>query len=197
MPDRPAPCLFLVRHGETAWSVSGQHTGLKDVPLTDNGRGVAAGRLRHRLAAERFPHVFTSPLVRARVTCELAGFGEHAAVDADLVEWDYGDYEGLTSHQIKQQQSDWDLFRDGAPAGESPAAVAARADRFLAKFTALDADAVAFSSGHFIRTLAARWLGLPTTAARGFYTATASVGTLGYEHGRADRVILLWNDVRP
>ena len=191
----PAPRLFLVRHGETEWSLTGQHTGLKDIPLTDNGRAAAA-RLRPRFAAESFAHVFTSPLSRAKVTCDLAGFGDRAVVDADLVEWDYGRYEGLTSQEIKQQQPDWDLFRDGCPAGETAAAVAARADRFLARFTALDADAIAFSSGHFIRTLAARWLGLPVTAARGFYTATASVGALGYEHGKADRVILLWNDVR-
>ena len=196
MSDRPAPRLFLVRHGETEWSLSGQHTGLKDIPLTDRGRAAAA-RLRERFAGESFAHVLTSPLSRAKVTCGLAGFGERAEVDPDLVEWDYGRYEGLTSHQIKRERPEWNLFRDGAPDGESPAAASARADRFLARVAALDADTIAFSSGHFIRTLAARWLGLPITAARGFYTATASVGVLGYEHGRLDRVILLWNDIRP
>ncbi|MDB5325204.1 MAG: putative phosphoglycerate mutase family protein [Phycisphaerales bacterium] len=203
----PAPRIFLIRHGETAWSKSGQHTGLTDMPLTPAGETAALG-LRDRLAAIEFARVFTSPLQRARRTCELAGLGGHAVIEPDLVEWDYGPYEGLTSAEIRQRQPDWDLFNTGIPnvdcncghvpgQGETPAVVAARAKRFLDKAAALEGDTAVFSSGHFIRVLAATWLNLPPTNAKCFYTATASVGTLGYEHGRADRVILLWNDVRP
>ena len=192
MSSTPAPRLFLVRHGETEWSLSGQHTGLRDIPLTPRGRELAATRLKSRLAEEQFTRVFCSPSGRARDTATLAGFGDRAEIDPDLVEWDYGRYESLTGEQIRRQNPTWDLFRDGSPAGETPDAAAARADRFLAKFAELNADAVAFSSGHFIRTLAARWLGLAVVEARHFYTATASVGTLGYEHGRADRVVMGW-----
>ena len=192
----PAPRLTLVRHGETAWSLTGQHTGLTDVPLTPAGERAARG-LRQRLAGERFGRVRTSPLDRARRTCDLAGFGDAAEVDADLVEWDYGRYEGLTSPQIHAADPNWQLYRDGCPGGETPTAAAARADRVLARFVAGERDTLAFSSGHFIRLLAARWLGLPTESAKGFYTATAGVGVLGYEHGRADRVVTLWNDTRP
>ena len=201
-----APRIFLIRHGETAWSKSGQHTGLTDIPLTAAGEA-AAIRLRDRLAAIAFARVFVSPLQRARRTCELAGLGERAVIDPDLVEWDYGPYEGLTSAEIRQRQPDWDLFNTGIPTvdcsaghvpgkGETPAIVAARAKRFLEKAAALEGDTAVFSSGHFIRMLAATWLGLSPADAKFFYTATASVSTLGYEHGRADRVILLWNDVR-
>ena len=189
----PAPRLTLVRHGETAWTETRRHTGRTDVPLSPRGEAQAA-KLADRLSRLAVSRVFTSPLMRARRTCELAGFGDRCEADADLVEWDYGDYEGLTTQQIQQNKPGWQLFRDGDPGGESPADVAARADRFLARFAALDADAVAFSSGHFIRMLAARWLGLDPQHGLGFYTATASVGVLGYEHGRDDRVVLLWNE---
>ncbi|HEX8322333.1 MAG TPA: histidine phosphatase family protein [Tepidisphaeraceae bacterium] len=190
-----APRLFLIRHGETEWSASGQHTGLADIPLTAVGEA-AAGTLRDRLGNLTFARVFTSPLQRASRTCALAGFGDRAEIDADLVEWDYGQYEGLTSRQIKEKRPDWSLFDQGAPGGETPAAVAARAERFLEKFRTIEGDVAAFSSGHFIRMLAAQWLGLPPAEGKHFYTATASVSVLGYEHGRADRVVLLWNDTR-
>jgi broad specificity phosphatase PhoE len=200
MSPPAAPRLFLIRHGETAWTLTGQHTGLTDIPLTPAGESKAAV-LGERLRVLRdgngsFTRVFTSPLIRARRTCELAGFGEVATVDADLVEWNYGQYDGLTSAQINRDRPDWDLFRDGVPGGESPEQAAARADRFLERVRMLEGDVAAFSSGHFIRLLAARWLDLPTVAAKHFYTATASIGILGYEHGREDRAVLLWNQTR-
>ncbi|MDB5296071.1 MAG: putative phosphoglycerate mutase family protein [Phycisphaerales bacterium] len=194
--DDRAPRLFLVRHGDTEWADAGRHTGLTDVPLSAGGEARARA-LAGRLAGETFARVFTSPLARARRTCELCGCAGRAEVNADLVEWDYGSYEGRTSGQIRHERPDWELFRDGAPGGESPDLVAARADRFLDVARWVEGDVVAFSSGHFIRVLAARWLALPPSDATFFYTATASVGILGYEHGRADRVILLWNDTRP
>lgn len=187
------PRLFLIRHGETAWSLSGQHTGLSDIPLTANGEAKAR-TLGERLKGESFARVFTSPLIRAKRTSELAGF--NAEVNADLVEWNYGSYDGKTGAEIRRDRPGWDVFRDGAPGGESPEQAAARADRFLQLFLTIGGDVAAFSSGHFIRLLAARWLGLPTVEAEHFYTATASVSILGYEHGREDRVILLWNDTR-
>lgn len=191
-----APRLFLIRHGETAWSLTGQHTGLTDIPLTAEGetkaRSIGERLRRIRGDAPPFTRVFASPLIRARRTCELAGFSS-AEIDPDLVEWNYGEYDGLTSAQIRQARPDWALYRDGAPGGESPAEANGRADRFLKRLRELEGDVAAFSSGHFIRLLAARWLGLPTVAAAGFYTATASISILGYEHGREDRVVLLWN----
>lgn len=200
MPHSAAPRLFLIRHGETAWTLTGQHTGLTDIPLTPAGEAKASA-IGERLGSLRdgngsFARVFTSPLIRARRTCDLAGFGDVAAVDADLVEWNYGQYDGLTSAQINRDRPDWDLFRDGAPGGETPEQAAARADRFLQRVLTIDADVAAFSSGHFIRLLAARWLGLPIVAAKHFYTATASIGILGYEHGREDRVVRLWNQTQ-
>ena len=191
-----APRLFLIRHGETAWSLTGQHTGLTDIPLTATGEA-RARLLGTRLAGQSFARVFTSPLMRAYRTCDLAGFAGRAEVNADLVEWNYGSFDGLTSAEIRRNRPDWDLFRDGAPGGESPGQVAARADRFLNIVRPISGDVAAFSSGHFIRVLAARWLGLPTIDAKRFYTATASVGIVGFEHGQVDPVILLWNDTRP
>ncbi len=187
------PRLFLIRHGDTEWSDSHRHTGLTDIPLTAAGE-VHAVRLGERLRSETFLRVFTSPLIRARRTCDLAGFGARADTADDLVEWDYGTHEGKTTVEIHAEQPDWELFRDGAPGGESPAQVAARADHFLSLVRPIDGDAVAFSSGHIIRMIAARWLGLEPHDARGFYTATASVGILGTEHNRDETVILLWND---
>lgn len=187
------PRLFLIRHGNTAWSDSHQHTGLTDIPLTAQGEARARA-LGERLRSEAFSRVFTSPLIRARRTCGLAGLGELAKANADLVEWDYGAYEGKTTAEIQAIQPDWELFRDGAPDGESPEQVAARAERFLASVSAIDGDVVAFSSGHIIRMIAARWLGLEPYMARGFYTATASVGILGFEHSHHEPVVLLWNE---
>jgi probable phosphoglycerate mutase len=189
------PRLFLARHGDTAWTESRQHTGLTDLPLT--ALGETRGRqLGQRLARFSFARVFTSPLQRASRTCELAGFGAGATIEPDLVEWDYGRYEGKLTTQILQDRPGWELFRDGCPDGESPAEVAARADRFIAGVRAIDGDVLAFSSGHISRMIAARWLGLPPGAGRFFACRTASVGVLGYEHKNPDEpVILLWNHV--
>jgi broad specificity phosphatase PhoE len=189
------PMVYLARHGETAWTVSGQHTGRTDIPLTPRGERNAV-RLGERLKGMTFARVFTSPLQRARRTCELAGFGGVALVDADLVEWNYGAYEGLRTAEIRQQQPDWQLFRDGCPEGESPAEVGARADRVVGRLRAVTGDVLLFSSGHFLRVLAARWLGLDPSAGRLLLLTTASLSVLGYEHGMAEPVIRLWNDDR-
>jgi probable phosphoglycerate mutase len=196
MPQpQPGPgAVYLARHGETAWSLSGQHTGLTDLPLTDRGRRNAE-RLGRRLAGLSFGHVFTSPLERAKTTCELAGFGGPAVTDPDLVEWNYGEYEGLRGDEIRRRKPGWQLFRDGCPGGESPDAVGARADRVLARLRPLAGNVLLFSSGHFLRVLAARWLGLPPAAGRLFVLSTASLSQLGFEHG-ADPVLSLWNDDR-
>ena len=185
------PILSLARHGETAWSLSGQHTGLTDIPLTEKGEQDAR-RLGERLRGMTFARVFTSPLQRARRTCELAGFGNVAVVDPDLVEWNYGDYEGRTSSGIHAGRPDWQLFRDGCPGGESPEQVAARADRVVAKVRAVDGDVLVFSSGHFLRMVGARWLGMEPIWGRCFYLVTASLSQLSYEHTLP--VIRLWND---
>ncbi len=187
------PTIYLARHGETAWSLSGQHTGLTDLPLTERGERNAV-RLGERLRGTAFQRVFTSPLQRARRTCDLAGFASAAAVDPDLVEWDYGAYEGLRAPEILQKQPGWQLFRDGCPGGESVADVAARADRVLARLRPLGGAILLFSSGHFLRVLAARWLGLEASAGRLFVLATASLSTLGYEHTLSEPVLRLWND---
>jgi broad specificity phosphatase PhoE len=189
----PLPVVSLARHGETAWSLSGQHTGLTDLPLTERGEGEAR-RLGERLAGRAFARVFTSPLQRARRTCDLAGFGGVAAVDPDLVEWNYGKYEGRTSAEIRKENQDWQLFRDGCPAGESPADVAARADRVVARARAVGGDVLIFSSGHILRMLGARWLGLPPEGGRYLFLSTGSLSALGYEHGPSDPVIRLWDD---
>jgi broad specificity phosphatase PhoE len=189
------PSIYLARHGETAWTVSKQHTGLTDLPLTERGERNARA-LGERLKRSTFAHVFTSPLQRARRTCELAGFGKAAAVDPDLVEWNYGAYEGRTSADIRRERPDWELFRDGCPGGETIAAIGARADRVIARLRALEGDALLFSSGHFLRVLAARWLGVETAGGRYFYLGTATLSIVGYEHNRTAPVIRLWNDAR-
>jgi broad specificity phosphatase PhoE len=187
------PTVYLARHGETAWSLSGQHTGLTDLPLTKRGEENALA-LRERLAGLKFGKVLTSPLQRAKRTCELAGFGAVAEVDHNLVEWDYGEYEGLTSTEIHARRPDWLLFRDGCPGGESPEQVAARADAVLARVRLIEADVLLFSSGHFLRVLAARWLELSVLGAKYFVLSTASVSELSYEMNRSEPVIQLWND---
>ena len=188
------PIIYLARHGETAWSLSGQHTGLTDLPLTQDGEGTAR-RLAERLSGLTFAKVFTSPLRRAVRTCELAGFGTAAEVDRDLVEWNYGEFEGLTGEQIRSQHPDWQLFRDGCPGGESPEQAAARADRVIRRLRAVQGDVLLFSSGHFIRILATRWIGVePTVTARSFMLSTASLSALGYERDLSRPVIRLWND---
>lgn len=189
------PRLFLVRHGETAWTQSRQHTGLTDIPLNPRGED-HAGQLGAALERFDFVRVFTSPLQRAHRTCTLAGFGDVAETDADLVEWDYGRYEGLLTAGIIQERPGWELFRDGCPEGESPEEVADRADRFIARIRGCQGDVMAFSSGHIIRMIAARWLGLPAVAGRYFFCRPASVGVLAFEHNCVNEPILgLWNYV--
>jgi broad specificity phosphatase PhoE len=188
------PVVYVARHGETAWSISGQHTGRTDLPLTPNGERNAR-RLGERLKGLTFAKVFTSPLQRAARTCELAGFGAAAETDPDLVEWDYGRYEGLRSAEILAERPDWQLFRDGCPGGESPAQVGERADRVVQRLRTLPRNVLLFSSGHFIRVLAARWLALgPGSAGRYFLLSTASLSALSYEHNLSHPVIRLWND---
>lgn len=174
--------VVVVRHGETEWSLSGRHTGTTDLPLTDNGRRVA-GLLRPVLAKESFQLVLTSPLQRARDTCRLAGFGEVAGVEPDLVEWNYGRYEGLTPDQIHAMTPGWLLFRDGCPGGEQPGEVGARVDRVIARVRALDGSVLLFAHGHVLRVLAARWLGLSPSAGQHFLLDTATMTILSYYRG--------------
>jgi broad specificity phosphatase PhoE len=189
------PVIYLARHGETDWSLAGRHTGLTDLPLTELGERNAR-RLRDRLTGLTFAEVFTSPLRRARRTCELAGFGSEAEVLHDLVEWDYGEYEGGRSVEIQAERPDWQLFRDGCPGGESPQQVAERADRVVKRLRGAPGDVLLFSSGHFLRVLAARWAGIETFGARSFMLSTASQSALGYEHSLEQPAIRLWNDTR-
>lgn len=171
--------VYLARHGETEWSLSGQHTGITDIPLTENGRNLAK-RLAPVLATERFALVLTSPLERARKTCELAGLGARAEIDRDLMEWNYGEYEGLTPKQIDAQAPGWMIFTDGCPGGESPAQVSARADRLVARVRSVEGDVALFAHGHIFRVFAARWLGLPATAGCHFLLDTATLSILSY-----------------
>ena len=188
------PEIYLARHGNTAWTVTGQHTGLTDLPLTPNGE-CNARRLGERLKGMTFARVFTSPLQRAARTCELAGFGAVAETDPDLVEWDYGKYEGLRSAEILRERPDWQLFRDGAPGGESPEQIGARAERVVERIRAVDGNVLLFSSGHFIRVLTARWLALGlASAGKYFLLSPASLSALSYEHNLFQPVIRLWND---
>jgi probable phosphoglycerate mutase len=176
------PKVVAVRHGETAWSLSGQHTGTTDIPLTENGRRLAT-RLRPLLARESFALVLTSPLQRARDTCALGGLAGSAAVDADLVEWNYGKYEGLTPAQIHATAPAWLIFRDGCPDGETPAEVGARVDRVIARARAVEGDVALFAHGHVLRVLAARWLGLPPGAGQHFLLDTGTWNVLSYYRG--------------
>jgi len=187
------PIVYLARHGETAWSLSGQHTGTTDLPLTERGERNAVN-LGQRLQGLTFAKVYCSPLQRAKKTCELAGFASQAEIDPDLTEWNYGRYEGLTSAQVHATAPDWDLFRDGAPGGESPQQVGARADRVVQRIRAQQGNVLIFSSGHLLRVLASRWLGIEPGGARYFLLSTASLSELTYEHTLASPVIGLWND---
>jgi probable phosphoglycerate mutase len=189
------PVVYLARHGETVWSLSGQHTGVTDLPLTPRGEGNAR-RLGDRLRGLAFVKVLTSPLRRATRTCELAGFGGAAEVDKDLVEWNYGQYEGRTSAQIHAERPGWQLFQDGCPGGETPAEIGARADRVVARLREALGDVLVFSSGHILRVLAARWLGFEPGCGRGFFLGTGSLSRIGYEHELTRPVISLWNDTR-
>jgi probable phosphoglycerate mutase len=174
--------VYLVRHGETEWSLSGQHTGVTDIALTENGRKVAK-LLQPVLAKETFVLVLTSPLTRARTTCELAGFGARAEIDRDLMEWSYGEYEGLTPKQIHAQAPGWMLFRDGCPGGETPDQVGARVDRVIARVRAVKGHVALFAHGHVFRVFAARWLGLPAAAGCHFLLDTATLNILSYYRG--------------
>jgi broad specificity phosphatase PhoE len=191
----PHPTVYLARHGETEWSLSGQHTGLTDLPLTPHGEELAK-TLAPRLAGLKFAKVFTSPLQRARRTCELAGFGAQAETMPDLVEWNYGEYEGIKTHDIHLTNPNWQLFRDGAPGGESVDQVTARAKRAIAALRAVDGDVLCFSSGHFLRALAGTWLELGAAGGQYLMLSTTSLSALGYEHGPDEPVIKLWNDTQ-
>jgi probable phosphoglycerate mutase len=182
--------VYAIRHGETEWSLSGRHTGTTDIPLTDNGRRLAE-QLRPRLARQSFTLVLVSPLRRARETCELAGLGERAIVDADLAEWNYGAYEGLTNAQIQKTVPGWLIFRDGCPQGESPEQVAARADRVITQVRAVEGDVVLFAHGHLLRVLAARWIGLPAGAGAHLLLDTGTLNVLDFY--REIPVIRTWN----
>jgi probable phosphoglycerate mutase len=189
------PKIYLARHGETEWSLSGQHTGRTDIPLTERGERNARS-LGERLQGTHFTRVLTSPLQRAKRTCELAGFGKQAESDRELVEWDYGEYEGRRTADIRKERPGWYLFRDGCPGGETLDAVGARADRVLTRLRAAGGDVLLFSHGHFLRVLGARWLGLPVSDARLLLLTTASLSILGYEHNLEEPVLRLWNDDR-
>jgi broad specificity phosphatase PhoE len=191
--NKSLPVTYLARHGETAWSLTGQHTSLTDLPLTEHGERNAR-RLGKRLSGLVFANVFTSPLQRAVRTCELAGFGAAAEADPNLVEWNYGEYEGLRTAQIQAKRPGWELFRDGCPGGESPEQVGKRADRVVIRLREGEGDALIFSSGHFLRVLGARWLGLEPAAGQYFMLRTSSLSALGYENNLSRPVIEFWND---
>ena len=184
--------LVLVRHGETDWSKSKQHTGRQDIPLNEQGRREGE-RLRHRLAAWPFARVFVSPLSRARDTCALAGLGDRAELRPDLMEWDYGAYEGRTRAEILHERPEWSLWRDGCPQGETAEQVGVRVDRLLSEVRGIDGDVALFAHGHVLRVLTARWLLTPPSMGERYALSTASVSVLGREH--ASEVIWLWNDV--
>lgn len=189
------PMVYLARHGETAWTNTGQHTGLTDLPLTERGESNAR-RLGPRLGGIPFARVFTSPLQRARRTCELAGFAQAAELDDDLVEWNYGRYEGRLTVDIHRERPDWQLFRDGCPDGESPEQVAERADRVVARIRQVGGYVLLFSSGHFLRALATRWIGIRPIYGQALMLSTASLSSLSYESSLSRPVISLWNDDR-
>jgi broad specificity phosphatase PhoE len=188
------PVVYLARHGETAWTVTGQHTGLTDLPLTERGEENAR-RLGELLRGLSFAKVFASPLRRAMRTCELAGFQSVAEIDRDLVEWDYGQYEGRLTADILRERPDWQLFRDGCPGGESPQQVAARADRVVSRVRAVAGNVLLFSSGHFLRVLATRWIGIEPVNGQSFMLGTASLSALSYENSLSHPAIRFWNDM--
>jgi len=186
--------IYMARHGATAWSRTGQHTGLTDLPLTEQGERNAR-RLGERLKGLTFAKVFTSPLRRAMRTCELAGFGSVAEIDPDLVEWDYGEYDGRTTAEIRAERPDWSLFRDGCPGGESPQQIAARADRVARRLRAEPGDILLFSSRHFMQALALRWIGVePIAIAESLTLSTSSLSALGYRENLLEPAIRLWNE---
>ena len=183
--------LYLVRHGETAWSLTGQHTSRTDLPLTPQGED-AARSLGEKLRPVAFDRVFSSPRLRALQTCERACPNVERTIEPDLTEWDYGDYEGLRTVEIHEMHPGWNLFEHGCPGGESPAQVGERVDRLLARLRTLDGDIALFSHGHFLRVLAVRWIGLPVEQGQHFLLGTASLSVLAHERGRT--AIALWNE---
>jgi len=189
------PIVALARHGETAWSATGQHTGLTDLPLTERGEQNAR-QLGERLRSMSFDRVLTSPLRRAHDTCRLAGFADRAEVVPELVEWNYGDYEGLRTDEIRERRPDWDLFRDGCPGGENSDDVARRADSVIAKIRSAPGNVLVFSSGHFLRVFAARWMAVAPAMGRHLALSTASLSIVGYDHNLTEPVIRLWNDTK-
>ena len=182
--------VFAIRHGETTWSLNGQHTGTTDIPLTDSGRRLAA-RMRPVLATNTFGLVLCSPMQRARDTCELAGLGDSAIIDSDLVEWNYGEYEGLTPNQIQEAAPGWLIFRDGCPGGEAPEQVGARVDRVIARSRAAAGNTALFAHGHLLRVFAARWIGLPAAGGQHFVLNTGTLCELGYYHEIP--AVRIWN----
>jgi probable phosphoglycerate mutase len=189
----PHPTIWLARHGETEWSLSGQHTGLTDLPLTLHGEELAQ-KLAARLKGMEFAKVFTSPLQRARRTCEITGFGHRAEIMPELVEWNYGDYEGVKTHDIHKTNPGWDLFRDGCPNGESVEQVTARASRVIARLREVGGDVLCFSSGHILRSIAGCWLGLGAAGGRFFLLGTTSLSALNYDHNLQEPAIRQWNE---
>jgi broad specificity phosphatase PhoE len=188
------PQIYLIRHGETEWSLSGRHTGRTDLPLTPRGEQQAI-QIGKRLQSVPFVGILTSPLQRARRTCELAALDPTLVIDPDLAEWDYGDYEGRRTAEIQSERPGWNLFREGCPNGETLERVSARADRIVARLRKADGDMAVFSHGHFLRVLAVRWLALPSIEGRRFLLKTATVSILGYEHHNlGDPAVVLWND---
>jgi broad specificity phosphatase PhoE len=182
--------VFAIRHGETAWSLSGQHTGTTDIPLTDSGRRLAE-RMRPVLAKEAFALVLCSPMLRARETSALTGLGDKAVIDADLAEWNYGQYEGLTPKQIHERRPGWLIFRDGCPSGESPEQVSVRVDRVIARARAAAGDVALFAHGHVLRVLAARWIGFAAGSGQHFLLDTGTLCVLGYY--RDIPAVKIWN----
>ena len=190
--SKSLPQVWIVRHGETQWSLSGQHTGRTDIPLLPRGEQ-AAQALNPRLASRAFARVLSSPLARARQTCELAGFASVAVNCDDLVEWDYGEYEGRRTSEILVERPGWKLFEDGCPGGETLAEVAARADRLIGSLRSLNGDALLFAHRDILRIIAARWVQLPAIEARRLYLNTASMGVLGYDHDLSEPIIRALN----
>ncbi|MBA8904030.1 histidine phosphatase family protein [Phyllobacterium sp. P30BS-XVII] len=188
------PEIYLVRHGQTEWSLSGKHTGRTDIPLTAAGEA-SARQLANRLQGHAFDAVWSSPSQRASNTCALAGYGSARLIKDDLAEWDYGSYEGVTTKEILAERPGWQLFRDGCPKGELAFDVGARADRIIADIRNANSRILIFSSSHFLRVLAARWLGLPPEGGSLFVLDTASISVLGYEHDLTEPVIRRWNQI--
>lgn len=182
--------IYLLRHGETEWSLNGRHTGVTDIPLTENGRRIAR-LLQPILSEEKFALILTSPLQRARETCQLAGLGSLATVDRDLMEWNYGEYEGLTTEEIRRTNPNWSVFRDGCPGGESPLELGIRADRVLARIRATEGNVALFAHGHILRVVGARWINLSANYGEHFLLDTATLNILGYY--RESPAFKIWN----